>query len=207
MRSGIYRIRNIITKECYYGSTVNFSGRWSQHKKELSNNVHYNLHLQCAWNKYGEESFIFEIVEDVLDKSNLIRREQWYLDNEKCEYNIAKTAGGGDLGEEVNIKKRGKNHPFYGKKRPDHSIRMKGENHPFYNKSRPEWIGNISGEGHPFYGKHHSEETKKMMSTNRKGNPNFKKPKSEEHKRKISESIKNRWKILKTESERILECH
>ena len=29
----------------------------------------------------------------------------------------------------------GKNHPMYGKKRPEHSERMKGENHYFYGKT------------------------------------------------------------------------
>ena len=48
----------------------------------------------------------------------------------------------------------GKNHPFYGKKRPEHSLKMSGKNNPFY-------------------GKNHSEEVKsKMAKTYIFKNPN-----------------------------------
>ena len=38
----------------------------------------------------------------------------------------------------------GKNHPFYGKKRPEHSEGMKGKNNPMFGKKRPDltkWNG------------------------------------------------------------------
>jgi len=61
----------------------------------------------------------------------------------------------------------GKNHPMYGKKRPDLSeINKKriGKNHPNFGKKFPELSIRMSGENNPFFGKHHPEETKKKMS-------------------------------------------
>jgi predicted GIY-YIG superfamily endonuclease len=37
---GIYRIRNIINNNCYYGSSKNINKRWKRHKWELKNKKH-----------------------------------------------------------------------------------------------------------------------------------------------------------------------
>lgn len=42
--------------------------------------------------------------------------------------------------------KSGKNHPFYGKQRPEHSKRMQGKNHPFYGKKRPDISRRMQGK-------------------------------------------------------------
>lgn len=93
MISGIYKIRNTINDHFYIGSAVNFKNRWLKHKQMLLCNMHHCNYLQNAWNKYGKDSFIFEILEEVLNKSNLINREQYYFDLLKPEYNICKIAG------------------------------------------------------------------------------------------------------------------
>jgi group I intron endonuclease len=36
-----------------------------------------------AWNKYGADSFKFQIIE-IVDNSNVMTVEQWYLDNTRC---------------------------------------------------------------------------------------------------------------------------
>lgn len=90
--SGIYQIKNLINQKRYVGSAVSLTSRKSVHFKSLRENRHYNIHLQRAWNKYGEEHFKFEILE-VCSKRSLIEKEQYYLDKLNPEYNIHRIAG------------------------------------------------------------------------------------------------------------------
>lgn len=90
--SGIYKIRNIANSHSYIGSAVNFKNRWRTHLHHLRSKKHHSPYLQRAWDKYGEQHFVFEILE-CCDKSLLIEREQFYLDSLNPEYNICKIAG------------------------------------------------------------------------------------------------------------------
>lgn len=94
----IYSITNKQNGKIYIGSAVQRFSRWAVHKKGLRNNNHSNRHLQRAWNKYGENSFTFDVIEDVPDKNMLLEREQYWMDHYKSYddrygYNIAKIAG------------------------------------------------------------------------------------------------------------------
>jgi len=64
--SGIYRIVCVKNGRYYYGSAKNVHRRWGAHKRQLINKNHHNQVVQRTWNKYGEESFRFELVEDKL---------------------------------------------------------------------------------------------------------------------------------------------
>lgn len=75
--SGIYKIINIENGKYYIGSAVDIKNRWKTHKRLLKNNKHYNNHLQSAYNKYGNENFLYEVIEET---ENLIEREQFWLD-------------------------------------------------------------------------------------------------------------------------------
>lgn len=91
MASGIYKIKNLINDKIYIGSAFDLEKRWKWHSSRLKNNSHWNTHLQKAWNKYGSDNFIFEIIEkvDMYDNENktdfkyrlVDGREQYYLDN------------------------------------------------------------------------------------------------------------------------------
>lgn len=123
MNTGIYKIVNKINGKHYVGSSINIDKRWSGHRYLLINNKHENQHLQNAWNKYGEDTFEFIKIEDVLiprywtdkEKSEkLLQREQFYLDqvlmedrkmvNHSISYNIAIDAKGSMISEEVKRK-------------------------------------------------------------------------------------------------------
>lgn len=67
-------------EKMYVGSAYHYPDRWSNHKHELRNNKHPNKKLQNAWNKYGEPLFVFELLEVVPDKQNLLAREQYWID-------------------------------------------------------------------------------------------------------------------------------
>lgn len=92
MKSVIYLIKNLIDNKIYIGSTKNFTSRKYQHKSKLRKNKHSNIYLQRAFNKYGEENFEF-IILDIVESSNLLIKEQYYLDNMNPDYNICKIAG------------------------------------------------------------------------------------------------------------------
>lgn len=87
---GIYQIKNIKNNKIYIGSTMNFYSRFLEHRAELRGGNHPNIHLQRAFDKYGELSFIFEILEvRTADRDFLFDLEQWYIDVLKPEYNIS----------------------------------------------------------------------------------------------------------------------
>lgn len=91
-QKGVYLIKNIKTNKKYVGSTSrNFLTRFKEHFHELSKNLHKNPYLQKAWNKYGEDFFIFEILESC---ENFEEKETFYLNYfKKSElYNINFTA-------------------------------------------------------------------------------------------------------------------
>lgn len=97
-RCGVYKILNIVNKKFYIGSSSNFQRRKSSHFSSLSKNKHPNKHLQAAYNKYGENNFVFIIIEHVDDRSILTEREQYWIDkldacNKVVGYNMCATAG------------------------------------------------------------------------------------------------------------------
>ena len=95
---GIYKITNIKNNRYYIGSSVNINKRWLTHKRLLNKGEHENNFLQNSWDKHGEESFVFEVLEVVSELSNLLIREQYYLDlikpfNKETTFNLCETAG------------------------------------------------------------------------------------------------------------------
>ncbi len=81
---GVYQIRNLKNNKRYIGSAAGrgFTNRWNTHKRQLKENKHHSIHLQRAWNKYGAENFVFEVIEvmHATRKEYIIPREQYYLD-------------------------------------------------------------------------------------------------------------------------------
>lgn len=107
MISGVYKITNINNGHCYIGSSCNINKRWWEHRKRLRLGTHGNCHLQSAWNKHGEDAFIFSIIE-VCFVFALLWREQEWMDEIKPEYNIAIFAGASPRGLPVSDETRRK---------------------------------------------------------------------------------------------------
>lgn len=89
----IYEIRNLINNKFYIGSAIKYQHRWACHESDLNLNKHKNNHLQHAWNKYGAENFEFRAIEAVENKGDLLKREQYWIDLLKPEYNVYRIAG------------------------------------------------------------------------------------------------------------------
>lgn len=88
----IYKITNLINGDYYIGSTQNFIKRYYTHINHIRSNKKTCTLLIRAVNKYGESNFKFEILEEC-EPSLILEKEQYYLDNLKPKYNIAKKAG------------------------------------------------------------------------------------------------------------------
>lgn len=75
---GIYKITNKINNKVYVGQLSDIDYRWVHHRCDLKANAHHNIHLQSAWNKYGKNAFIFEVIEEC-DLSLLDERETFWI--------------------------------------------------------------------------------------------------------------------------------
>lgn len=90
--SGVYVITNTSNGHKYIGSAVNLNARRKLHFSSLAKGKHHNIYLQRAYNKYGDECFVFSVL-SYCPRSKLIELEQQAIDTYKPEYNIAPRAG------------------------------------------------------------------------------------------------------------------
>lgn len=189
--SGIYHIKNIITNTYYIGSSSNIYRRKNMHYSCLRNNKHGNIYLQRSYNKHGEKSFEYVILE-FCEIEKLEEREQYWFDIYKNigyeMFNFGKIVGSPRIGikmskehcEKMSKLFTGKNNPFYGKK---HSKDARDK----MSKSK---IGKYTGINNSFYGKTQTEDVIKKMKKNRKYytgelNPLYGKKLSDETKKKM----------------------
>lgn len=87
MASAIYAIVNNVTRDMYVGSAVAVSRRWRAHRNLLTKQRHYNTRLQRAYDKYGANTFDWEVIQFIDDKSKLIQQEQFWIDFFNPSYN------------------------------------------------------------------------------------------------------------------------
>jgi len=103
VQQGIYQIRNLLNNNKYIGSSIDLYNRKNNHFKELKKNNHHNSHLQNSYNEYGEDKFLFEILEinNDISRDQLYELEQIYIDSFNWSelYNISKNVNSG--GSEV----------------------------------------------------------------------------------------------------------
>ena len=150
--------------EFYIGSAMNLKARWRIHLSTLHHKKHGNRHLQAAFAKYGEEVFEFSVLEYVKDISQLISREQHYLDTLHPKYNIAQIAGSPMLGRHFSAEHRRKlslakmGHPVSTETRAKIAAAWSPERRRKYGMA-------MTGEQNPMYGKHPSKETRAKRSS------------------------------------------
>jgi len=85
---GIYAITNKVTGRRYIGRSIDIGRRWQAHLLGLSRGRHYNIHLQRAWLRYGDQAFVFSVIETVDDPDRLIEREQFHVCQTTLTYNM-----------------------------------------------------------------------------------------------------------------------
>lgn len=153
---GIYRIYCKANGKSYYGQTNDYDRRIIEHRKRLrhkSKKNHHCIHLQNAWNLYGEDQFEFSLIEEC-NEELLTEREQWYFDTYGSQgvlFNTAlcaeATRRGASVSEETKQKLReanlGPKSPMWGKKlSEERKQKLKeantGPNNKWYGKTIPD---------------------------------------------------------------------
>jgi group I intron endonuclease len=86
-KCGIYLIINLINGKRYIGSSKDLYERLYHHVWSLNRGSHENKHIQSAWNKYGESSFEYGILEYCQERERL-EREGHYISTINPEYNM-----------------------------------------------------------------------------------------------------------------------
>jgi group I intron endonuclease len=88
-KQGVYIIKCTGNNKTYIGSTNNVKQRIWDHQSNLRRGKHSNGKLQGAWNKYGEATFAYDVIEYVDGSTaELVAREQHHIDTLLPEFNI-----------------------------------------------------------------------------------------------------------------------
>ena len=166
---GVYCIENLANNKKYIGQSIDVTKRWARHKYELKHNKHINIHLQNAWNKYGEENFNFYLLKEC-SSDNIDEVEVEYIK----QFNTTDYAFG------YNLDSGGR------------------QQKTISDETRQKLSVALSGENNPRYGVDVSKETRKKISDAHNNlyasgykSKNAGVPKTEEQKRKISEFMKS----------------
>jgi hypothetical protein len=68
---GIFEIRNKIENKIFIDSSNNIPAKFNRHKFQLNAGLHPNKELQADWNKYGENNFDFNVIEEIEQKDEI----------------------------------------------------------------------------------------------------------------------------------------
>jgi group I intron endonuclease len=63
--AGVFQIKNNVNGKVLLGSSLNLEGPLNSHRFMLTTGSHRNKALQNDWNAFGENHFVFEILETV----------------------------------------------------------------------------------------------------------------------------------------------
>jgi group I intron endonuclease len=182
MKSGIYKIINLVNNKFYVGSAVDLRRRKARHFSELRNNRHNNRHLQAAWLKYGEKSFVFVVVEEVLDLAKLLDAENVWLKEhvgkDYC-YNLGVDAVAPMLG------KTGELSPTWGRKRtPEELVAQNWTGRRHRKESRDKIRAYLIGKPRPA-----EVRAKIAAAVSGERNPNYGKPRDAVFLAKVSRRV------------------
>ena len=147
----IYKIQCEKDGRFYIGASTSPHKRRLEHFNDLRKNKHHNRFLQRAFNKYGEESFTYTVLEEFEQEDRMWEREEELIEELSNTYNMMPGGIRGPrmygkdnpkFGKSITEQQRrlqseamsGEKHPFYGKKRPDHSELLK-RNNPMHTHS------------------------------------------------------------------------
>jgi group I intron endonuclease len=156
--TGIYAIINMIDWKQYIGQSVDIKERNKNELSDLKHNRFKNHHLQHAFNKYGEENFIFIYLEECSEEK-LNEREEYHVSaagypNHDLCYNLR--AGG---------KSGGRRHPKSNEKQSKTRKKMFASGElEVWNKDKkcPQISESKKGEKCYWYGKKNPGQSERM---------------------------------------------
>lgn len=155
--SGIYKIICTANGKIYVGSSQNLKQRWYEHQRDLRGHYHGNIHLQRAWDKYGETSFVFEVIELVMPWALLDREDFWLKKLNPCNRKI-----GFNIASKATAPMKGRQHTAETKRTM--SLKHRGNTYclghnPSLETRKKLSIARIK-QGNPWTGHHHSLESR-----------------------------------------------
>jgi len=152
--SGVYALICKVNNKIYIGSSVKLSDRLLDYMQPAYLTKQANRPILRAIEKYGILNWTFIILE-TCHVSNVLAREQYWLDLLFPNYNLCRTAGstlGVSLSEEAKAKL---------------SAYRKGKTHS--EETRQLMSESRKGSNNPMFGLHHNEITKAKLSAALKG--------------------------------------
>ncbi len=156
---GIYCIENLINGKKYIGQSVDINRRIQYHKCYLNKNKDTAGLIQKAWNKYGEENFVFWLVDicdvDILDETEIYYIKLFRSHKSEWGYNIG---WGGES-----------NRGIIPSKETREKISKANKGKPAPNKGKKASLETRARQSESKKGKKRSEETKRKMSEKQKG--------------------------------------
>jgi group I intron endonuclease len=195
---GVYQIRNLTTGNVYVGSSVNVMSRLRSHLRVLEIGKHFNRYLQNAFDKYGEEDFVFELL-ICCPRDEMRRREKSFIDaTAGCHYNIREIDPDSSLG--IHLSKETRARISEGQRRrtgvrhwklsdeAKHNIGAGATGHVVSDEARRK-LRNARLGSHP------TAETRKKLSEAHKGNHP-----SDETRKRLSESTTHYWELVQAKA-------
>jgi group I intron endonuclease len=206
---GIYLIYCLANQRVYIGQSKNIMKRLGCHLASLKKGNHENDYLQKAYNKYGDDMFVFRPIESIENSSleYITAREQHWIDqfdsmNPSRGFNLRKAGNRGAFTKETRAKmsEAAKANAKILSEEEKEKLREIGRKQAALMKGKK--LGPMPKEQRENLilaqtGKKASEETKKKMSETRKEmykiSPKKGKPTSEETKEKLRETTRAYW--------------
>lgn len=168
----IYKVTNRLNSHCYIGQTVKtLKRRWQRHVSQARSGASGRLY--DAIRKYGEQSFVVEVLHEIDgDSLDEVERQEIRDHGSFGGRNYNMTIGGTTLTSE--------RHPWTGRKhtlesRRLMSVRQREAETPERSRNRsrailasyannPERLARCMGASNPFFGREHSPETKEKIA-------------------------------------------
>lgn len=195
----IYRITNTTNQKFYIGKTTRtLQKRWREHCRAAKRGTSYRLYN--AIRKYGIDSFIVEVVEEV-PSYLLNEREVYWIETLSPVYNMT-SGGDGQTGlthsteskmkmrdARLRLNTKGINNPFFGKTHSDEARRKMSA--AAKKRCTTEWRARMSermmGDSNVHRGKPKTQETKDKMRAAKIGHSV-----SQKTREKISKSLRKK---------------
>ena len=139
----IYKIQCIKNNKVYIGETINYKRRYLEHIKCLQCGID-NKYLQLDYDKYGLNSFIFEIIDTGINEKELLEKETYWINfygGKNCDnvYNCRDLHGlNNEFANKAKTNFLGKNHTQESKIKISNA--HKGKYHMGELKYTPEFI-------------------------------------------------------------------
>ena len=70
---GVFQICNLVNEKVLIGSSLNLPGIFNRYKLNLKTRTHHNQSLQREWNEFGNEKFVFEVLDELTPGAEIDR--------------------------------------------------------------------------------------------------------------------------------------